>query len=142
MREKGLIDMLPKFVLAWITSTMESSLSIQSGGHVVFVKHPKRGWEIPGGHLNADETPEEALHREVREETGLEIKILAWNKEYYPDGWVAHAETKSKPNSDIWNVADSNVEQVAWWSRVPPTVTWTEQEFIDLDDWTCTVRQE
>ena len=105
--------MLPKFVLAWITSTMESSLTIKSGGHVVFVKHPERGWEIPGGHLNADETPEEALHREVREETGLEIKILTWNKDYYSDGWVAHAETKSIPNSDTWNVADDNVEQVA-----------------------------
>ena len=46
-QEEGLIDMLPKFVLAWITSTMESSLTIKSGGHVVFVKHPKEDGRSP-----------------------------------------------------------------------------------------------
>jgi len=40
----------------------------------VFVRHPERGWEIPGGHLNAGESPEDALIREVLEETGLEVK--------------------------------------------------------------------
>ena len=31
------------------------------GGEVLFVEHPERGWEIPGGHLETNETPEEAL---------------------------------------------------------------------------------
>lgn len=32
-------------------------------------------WDLPGGHLAADETFEEGLAREVAEETGLEIMI-------------------------------------------------------------------
>jgi 8-oxo-dGTP diphosphatase len=32
-------------------------------------------WDLPGGHLAADETFEECLKREVAEETGLEIAI-------------------------------------------------------------------
>ena len=32
-------------------------------------------WDLPGGHIKVDENPEEALHREVKEETGLDIVI-------------------------------------------------------------------
>ena len=132
--------MMPKFVLAWITSSLEDSQTLQTGGHVVFVRHPERGWEIPGGHLNSGESPEQALIREVLEETGLDVEIITWNKEYYPNGWVAHAVTNSKPNAESWNVADEKVDEIAWWNRVPPVIMWTEQEFIDLDNWHNSVK--
>lgn len=36
-----------------------------------------RGWELPGGRLHVDEQPEEALHREVMEELGVNVEILS-----------------------------------------------------------------
>lgn len=35
----------------------------------------KDGWEFPGGKMEADETPEQALVREIREELDTEIEV-------------------------------------------------------------------
>jgi 8-oxo-dGTP diphosphatase len=33
------------------------------------------GWELPGGKVEAGELPEAALHREIREELGVEVEL-------------------------------------------------------------------
>jgi ADP-ribose pyrophosphatase YjhB (NUDIX family) len=44
---------------------------------VLFVNHPKYGmWIPPGGHVELDQDPDEALMAEIVEETGLEVEIL------------------------------------------------------------------
>ena len=43
----------------------------------LLVHHVKTGlWLPPGGHIEKNETPDEALIREIKQETGLDIKIL------------------------------------------------------------------
>ena len=44
-------------------------------GKVLLVKNWGDGYEFPGGGIELGETIEEALVREVREETGLEIRV-------------------------------------------------------------------
>jgi len=35
----------------------------------------KGGWEIPGGKLEPDETPEQCIRREIREELATEVQV-------------------------------------------------------------------
>lgn len=55
---------------------------IENGeGRIVLIyraNHPK-GWALPGGHVDGDETFREAAIREVEEETGLRIDIIDVN---------------------------------------------------------------
>ena len=47
------------------------------GGRVLLLRHTLRrgsGWGIPGGFLVSGEQPDEAVRREVREETGLALE--------------------------------------------------------------------
>jgi ADP-ribose pyrophosphatase YjhB (NUDIX family) len=43
------------------------------GNKMVLVKHPKSGWMPPGGHIEAGETYEQAVVREVHEETNMRV---------------------------------------------------------------------
>jgi 8-oxo-dGTP diphosphatase len=44
-------------------------------------------WEFPGGGIDFGETPEEAILREVKEETGLEVKIVRLLPKAYSSVW-------------------------------------------------------
>ncbi len=48
-----------------------SVIAAKYEGSWIFVRHRKRQtWEIPGGHIEKKETPDEAARRELIEETG------------------------------------------------------------------------
>ncbi|MBI3413332.1 MAG: NUDIX domain-containing protein [Candidatus Aenigmarchaeota archaeon] len=52
---------------------------------VLLIHHRKLNlWLPPGGHIGKNETPDEALERELKEELGLEIEIL--NRKTVPMG--------------------------------------------------------
>lgn len=82
--------------------------------------HPISGeWHFPGGHIDKDEEPEEAIIREVKEETGLDCKVHqlvdvtsnAGLESPFQVFYHLEAESRdAKPKDDL--------EQVKWLERV------------------------
>lgn len=55
---------------------------------ILIVKHRKENpWTLPGGHLETNETFQDACVREIREEFNLSIDLI-WNDEKSKDAWI------------------------------------------------------
>lgn len=58
-----------KFAARWII--------LDDTGRILIVKHrPSNPWTLPGGHVEKDETFQDALIREAREELNMDIRLM------------------------------------------------------------------
>ncbi len=55
-----------------------AALVSDGAGKILMINSPWRGWEYPGGVIEPGETFQQALHREVWEETGARIEITGF----------------------------------------------------------------
>ena len=70
---------------------------------VLLVNHPRYNKWIPvGGHIELNEDPEDALYREIKEETGLDVDILSSRPE------VSSPETKFLLTPNYVDVHEAN----------------------------------
>jgi len=71
---------------------------------VLFVNHPRYNkWLTPGGHVELNEDPEQALFRETAEETGLTVRLLAGKPNITPETGL-----KLLPRPDFMDVHEAN----------------------------------
>lgn len=105
---------------------------------ILLVKHKKnQRWTQPGGHIENNETPEEAALREVYEETGLRVKLLGErfpreedfirplgiqkNRRTTPDGEmhmhvdIIYAAIPNDDNDVVLNIEES--DDICWFTR-------------------------
>lgn len=75
------------------------SVFIVHRGKVLLVHHRKYNEWLPiGGHVELDEDPEQALYREIKEECGLRVNILAERPR------IAHPGVKPLPTPSYMDV--------------------------------------
>jgi 8-oxo-dGTP diphosphatase len=62
-----------------------AAVILNGAGYVLLVKHTygRLNWELPGGNAEADESIIDTAIREVREETGLQVRALHTTGTYY-----------------------------------------------------------
>jgi 8-oxo-dGTP diphosphatase len=70
--------------------TVHQAVVVGDRGVALAMRDELRGWELPGGRALPGESGEAALHREVGEETGLAIDVLAHVGDYCRTGFRPH----------------------------------------------------
>lgn len=111
---------------------------IDSENRVLLIRHTYRpGWHFPGGGVEKGETIEDALHRELHEEAGVEVTAppelfgLYANHVLFPGDHIAlyvvrdwRQEAVPKPNAEIAE------QRMFPWDALPDTVNGPTRERI------------
>ncbi len=93
----AILSSLPSLLLVQRHFTA-TAFVINSKNQVLLLWHKRLNrWMPPGGHVDANETPEDTARRECKEETGLDVEIVGDNQRDLFAGNPAEGRMLKKP---------------------------------------------
>lgn len=99
-------------------------------GKLVLVRHKERStWEIPGGHIEVGETPDEAAARELVEETGAvayQVRPITDYSVTRDHGQVGYGRLYYCTIDDIGPLGDTEIGEVKMARQLPENLTYPE----------------
>lgn len=97
----------------------------------LLVRHKKRGWELPGGHVEPGESPLEGARREWVEETGLPLdRLQAVARHVRPDGSVGELFLGAVRSEEPAVVGEGEAAGVALVGAVDPRGRIVDQRWV------------
>lgn len=103
------------------------AVAFSPDGRFLMVWHPRRnGWEMPGGHVEAGETSEQACVREFMEESGYAIEVVATRDIGYCDVCAAVLGEK---------MTDACEMESELFSEIPDRLSFDRAEYEDTVPW-------
>ena len=101
------------------------------GDEFLMVYNPKRqGWEMPGGKVEEGESDPEAVRREFREESGMDVTILG--SRGTEDGTVFSGE--------VGGAFGQGEMETRMFAKLPERLAFPRCEYAPLIDWARKVR--
>ena len=85
-----LFPSLPRYDYAGGGPEIAQAVILRGDEVLLLLRTSPRAWELPGGAVEPGEAPEEAVVREVKEETGLEVRIDRLLGRYRRTGFRPH----------------------------------------------------
>ena len=142
--EKRMREVCPKCgYVAFRNAKPCVGLLIERDGKVLFVRRerpPFKGqWDIPGGFLEADESPETGARREAREETGLRValdELIGIYHDKSGDDYTFNAYYKAHPIGGREKPGD-DADALKWFDidRLPKRIAFPGHTKAVIRDW-------
>jgi ADP-ribose pyrophosphatase YjhB (NUDIX family) len=124
----------------WSNPVPGAQALVERDGRVLLGRRahdPSAGlWDLPGGFVDEHEHPDEALRRELREETGLEIEPTEffgiWMQPYW-ERIVLCLTWLARPTGGVERAGDDLVE-LRWFapSELPPRDELAFETYVDI----------
>ena len=125
MREGKIMQKIQKIVVGAVIFDKDKILALQRSKNEEFLPNL---WELPGGKVEFGESVDSALHREVKEETGLSVNITGPVSTFH---YITEKPDQKKHTVQISFITDRSCRSKVITSEEHDSYAWISKEQVE-----------